>query len=147
MAITYHTEKEGFEYGKKRLTSAWLKKVIEAEGGTLGDISVVFCSDQYVLQTNRQFLDHDYFTDIITFDYCLEKGKKRLISGDLIISVDNVRENGETFKTGFENELKRVIVHGVLHLLGYGDKQEEEKAVMRSKEDEYLALLVSMSEK
>ncbi len=147
MAITYHTVKEGFEYGKKRLTSAWLKKVIEAEGGTLGDISVVFCSDQYVLQTNRQFLDHDYFTDIITFDYCLEKGKKRLISGDLIISVDNVRENGETFKTGFENELKRVIVHGVLHLLGYGDKQEEEKAVMRSKEDEYLALLVSMSEK
>lgn len=146
MAITYHTEKEGFEYGQKRLTSAWLKKVIETEGGSLGDISVVFCSDQYVLQTNRQFLDHDYFTDIITFDYCLTKGKKRLISGDLIISVDNVRENSETFKTGFKNELRRVIVHGVLHLLGYGDKQEDEKAVMRAKEDEYLALLYSMSE-
>ena len=117
MAITYHTEKTGFAYKGRRLTSRWLGK----------------------------FLDHDYLTDIITFDYCQEHGGKRIISGDLAIGVDCVRDNAALFGTGFDRELKRVIVHGVLHLLGYKDKKEAEQAVMRDKEDHYLCLLDNMA--
>ena len=145
MAITYHTEKTGFAYKGRRLTSRWLGKVIEVEGGVLGEINIAFCSDDYMLQTNRQFLDHDYLTDIITFDYCQEHGGKRIISGDLAIGVDCVRDNAALFGTGFDRELKRVIVHGVLHLLGYKDKKEAEQAVMRGKEDHYLCLLDNMA--
>lgn len=145
MAITYHTEKTGFVYKGRRLTSRWLTKVIEAEGAIPGDISIAFCSDDYMLQTNRQFLEHDYLTDIITFDYCETRGGKRIISGDLAIGVDCVRGNAELFGTGFDRELKRVIVHGVLHLLGYKDKKKPDQAVMRSKEDTYLSLLDNMA--
>jgi len=145
MAITYHTEKSGFVYKGRRLTSQWLRKVIEAEGAVTGDINIAFCSDEYMLQTNRQFLDHDYLTDIITFDYCEDHGGKRTISGDLAIGVDCVRDNAKLFGTGFERELKRVIVHGVLHLLGYKDKKEADTAVMRHKEDSYLSLLDEMA--
>ncbi len=147
MAITYHFQKEGFAYKGKRFTTEWLKKVIETEGAVTGDISVVFCSDEYVLETNRQYLNHNYYTDIITFDDCSEKGGKRVVSGDLVISVDTVAENGKEFGGGFDRELKRVIVHGVLHLLGYKDKNEADEKQMRAKEDEYLSLLDSMAEK
>ncbi len=145
MAITYHTEKAGFVYKGRRLTSQWLRKVIEAEGAVTGDINIAFCSDEYMLQTNRQFLDHDYLTDIITFDYCEEHGDKRTISGDLAIGVDCVRDNARLFGTTFDRELKRVIVHGVLHLLGYKDKKETDTAVMRQKEESYLSLLDKMA--
>ena len=146
MAITYHTEKEGFSYKGRRLTTRWLNRVVEAEGGVTGQINIAFCSDEYMLQTNRKYLGHDYLTDIITFDYCLNRGGKRIISGDLAIGVECVRENGDLFKTGFDRELKRVIVHGVLHLLGYKDKKEAEKTVMRAKEDVYLSMLDEMAE-
>ena len=106
----------------------------------LGDINIIFCSDNYILDINIKYLQHDYFTDIITFDYC--EGKK--LSGDLFISIDSVRENSEHYGTEFADELNRVMVHGVLHLIGYDDHTEEDIKVMRSKEDYYLNLRASL---
>ena len=108
----------------------------ESEVYTLGNVSVIFCSDNYILDINQRFLQHDYFTDIITFDY--SEGSK--ISGDLFISVDSVKENSIEYGTDFENELHRVIVHGILHLIGYDDHTDEDVRIMRSKENYYLSL-------
>ena len=102
----------------------------------LGDVNVIFCSDNYILDINLKYLQHDYYTDIITFDYC--EGDR--LSGDLFISIDSVRENSEFYKTEFADELNRVIVHGLLHLIGYDDHSEEDIATMRSKEDYYLKI-------
>ena len=132
--VSYFTEDITFPFKLKRLTSKWLKFVAHSEARRLGDISIIFCSDQYILDVNRKYLNHDYYTDIITFDYC----EGDLLSGDLFISIDSVRENAAFYGTAFENELNRVIVHGVLHLIGYDDHAEEEIAQMRSKEDFYL---------
>lgn len=101
----------------------------------LGEITIVCCSDDGLLKINQQYLNHDYYTDIITFDYT-ESG---LVSGDLFISVDRISDNSNSENVSFENEMNRVIIHGVLHLCGYGDKCEEEKVQMRSKEDYYLS--------
>ena len=114
----------------------WLRLVAESEIFVLGDISIIFCSDNYILDINRKYLQHDYFTDIITFDYT--EGNR--ISGDLFISIDSVRENSIEYGTGFIDELHRVIVHGVLHLIGYDDHTEEEIEMMRKKENYYLSL-------
>ena len=113
-----------------------MKLVAESEIRRVGDISIIFCSDNYILDVNQQYLQHDYFTDIITFDYC--EGDR--ISGDLFISVDSVRENSIEYNTDFADELNRVIVHGVLHLIGYDDHCDEDITVMRKKEDYYLSL-------
>ena len=102
----------------------------------LGDISIIFCSDPYILDINQRYLQHDYFTDIITFDYC--EGK--VLSGDLFISIDTVRENAAEYGASFEEELNRVMVHGLLHLIGYDDHTPEEQKEMRSKEDYYLSI-------
>lgn len=110
--------------------------VAESEVRKLGDVNVIFCSDRYILDINMKYLQHDYFTDIITFDYC--EGK--VLSGDLFISIDSVRENSEYYGTGFEDELNRVLVHGILHLVGYDDHKDEDIAVMRSKENYYLEI-------
>ena len=134
--VSFFTEDIKFNFKEKRLTSRWLKLVAESEIRRLGDISIIFCSDNYILDVNMKYLQHDYFTDIITFDYC--EGEK--ISGDLFISIDSVRENAAFYHTEFEDELNRVIVHGVLHLIGYDDHSEEDIAVMRSKENYYLSL-------
>ncbi len=112
----------------------WIKNTISKEGSQPGDITFIFCSDDYLLEINRQYLDHDYYTDIITFDYV----EGDLISGDIFISVDRVRENAATFGVSFLNELNRIVIHGVLHLLGYKDKEPEEKELMTTKEDTYL---------
>jgi rRNA maturation RNase YbeY len=112
----------------------WIKNTILNEGKQSGEISFVFCSDDYLLDINRQYLDHDYYTDIITFDYV----EGNLISGDVFISIDRVKENADVFKVSFENELNRIIIHGVLHLLGYKDKDSKQKEVMTGKEDYYL---------
>lgn len=133
--VSYFTEDVRFPFSQKRFTSKWLKFVAQHEGRILGDISVIFCSDPYILDVNKKYLQHDYYTDIITFDYC----EGNVLSGDLFISVDSVRENASFYGTDFENELNRVIVHGVLHLIGYDDHTEEDIAVMRSKEDFYLS--------
>ena len=111
----------------------WLSKVCSDEDQELGDLTFVFCSDEYLLEVNRKHLDHDFYTDIITFDYTDE-----VVSGDLFISIDRVRENATLNGVTFNKELHRVIVHGVLHLLGYGDNDDTEKTKMRSLEDKYL---------
>lgn len=132
--VSYFSQDTDFKFKSKRLTSQWLKLVAQAESKKLGAVSVIFCSDNYLLDINKKYLNHDYFTDIITFDYC----EGDLISGDLFISIDSVKDNSEFFKSCFEDELNRVIVHGVLHLIGYDDHTESDVAVMRSKEDFYL---------
>ena len=108
--------------------------LIQNEGKTFGDISVIFCSDEYLLKINEQYLDHNYYTDIVTFDYV----ENAVISGDLFISVDRVAENAEKYGNPFIEELHRVIIHGVLHLVGYNDKTVKEQSLMREKEDFYL---------
>ena len=110
--------------------------VAESEIRNLGAINIIFCSDNYILDVNQKYLQHDYFTDIITFDYC----EGNTLSGDLFISVDSVRENSIFYGTEFENELNRVMVHGILHLIGYDDHTEEEQKVMREKENYYLEM-------
>jgi probable rRNA maturation factor len=115
---------------------SWFTKVCNHELRELGDLNVIFCSDEYLLEMNRTHLEHDYFTDIITFDYC----DGDVVSGDLFISVDRVKENATSFGISFMDELHRVCVHGLLHLCGYGDKSVEEEIIMRTKEDEMLLL-------
>ena len=133
--ISYFTEDIKFPFKEKRLTSRWLKFVAESEAKRLGDISVIFCSDNYILDVNIKYLQHDYYTDIITFDYC----EGNTLSGDLFISIDSVRENASFYGTAFADELNRVIVHGLLHLIGYDDHTEEDIAQMRAKENYYLS--------
>ena len=134
--ISYFFEDTGFQFRKKTLNSRWLRLVAESEIRRIGQINIIFCSDNYILDVNQHFLQHDYFTDIITFDYC--EGDR--LSGDLFISVDSVRENSIEYGTEFDDELNRVIVHGVLHLIGYDDHCDDDIAVMRKKEDYYLSL-------
>lgn len=118
-------------------TREWVVRAIQNEEGKPGDISFIFCNDAYLLQLNEQYLQHDTLTDIITFDYCEETG---LVSGDVFISLDRVRENAIELNLSFDEELKRVIIHGVLHLLGYKDKEPADEALMRQKENYYLTL-------
>ncbi len=134
--IQYYYEDTDFIFKNKTLNSKWLRLVAESEIRRIGDVSIIFCSDNYILDVNQRYLQHDYFTDIITFDYC--EGAR--LSGDLFISVDSVRENSLEYGTEFRDELNRVIVHGILHLIGYDDHTEEEIAEMRKKEDYYLSL-------
>jgi len=115
----------------------WFGKICHTEGKLLGDVSVVFCSDTYLLELNKRHLQHDFFTDIITFDY--SEGVR--VAGDLFVSVDRVYENADAYNVSRETELNRVSVHGILHLLGYNDKTPQEANVMREKENEALALL------
>ncbi len=133
--VSYYTEDICFQFKEKRLTSRWLKFVAESETKRLGDIAVIFCSDHYILDVNMKYLQHDYFTDIITFDYC----EGNVLSGDLFISIDSVRENAAFYGSEFADELNRVIVHGLLHLIGYDDHTEEDIAQMRAKENYYLS--------
>ena len=119
------------------LLNSWLKKIAKEEGRELGALSIVIGSDNWLLQKNISFLNHDYYTDIITFDYSEDK----IISGDLLISLDRVFENADDLNVSRETELNRVIVHGALHLLGFKDKSKKEAEIMRKKEDYYLSLL------
>lgn len=134
--ILYYYEDIDFQFRNKTRTNRWLRLVAESEIKRIGDISIIFCSDNYILDVNQKYLQHDYFTDIITFDYC--EGDR--LSGDLFISVDSVRENSIEYGTDFADELNRVIVHGLLHLIGYDDHTESDVAVMRKKENYYLSL-------
>ena len=115
----------------------WYSKVANQEEKVLGDLTIIFCSDDYLLEVNREHLDHDYYTDIITFDY----SDFPTVSGDLFISVDRVKENATDFNVSFEHELQRVIIHGFLHLCGYFDKTNEDELLMRSKENQSLSLI------
>ncbi len=134
--VSYFVQDTDFKFVKRRLNNAWLKLVADSEVRKLGNINIIFCSDNYILDVNMKYLQHDYFTDIITFDYC----EGNVLSGDLFISVDSVRENSVFFKTEFADELNRVIVHGILHLIGYDDHTPEDQKIMREKENYYLEL-------
>ncbi len=118
------------------LISSWINDIVDIEKKLLGDLSFIFCSDIYLLKINKKYLSHDYFTDIITFNY----NENQFLSGDIFISVDRVKENSKKYSISFNNELLRIIIHGVLHLLGYDDKIKSDKELMTSKEDEYLKL-------
>jgi metalloprotein, YbeY/UPF0054 family len=137
MSILFFSEDVDFPKVKKRKTAKWIKEVVEFHNRSVGDISFIFCSDSYLLSVNKQFLNHDYFTDIITFDYV----ENDVISGDIFISVERVAENAASFNTGLEGEMNRVIIHGILHLLGFRDKTDQESTIMREKEDFSLELL------
>lgn len=138
--IRYYQENIRFELKQKMRNNRWLKMVAGSEMRRLGAINIIFCSDPYILEVNLKYLQHDYFTDIITFDYC----EKDILSGDLFISIDSVRENARYYRTAFEDELDRVMVHGLLHLIGYDDHTEEEIAVMRQKENYYLEMKAAL---
>jgi rRNA maturation RNase YbeY len=116
--------------------SDWLNSIILTEGGKLGEIVFVFCTDEYLLEKNIQFLNHNSLTDVITFDYC----ENNTINGDILISIDRVKENSEIFEVDFLTELHRVMAHGLLHLLGYKDKTKEDARMMRDKENYYLSI-------
>ncbi len=137
MSIQYFNEDISFPKVKKRIITDWIKKVIVAEGKEVGDISFISCSDEYLLEVNKKFLDHDYYTDVITFDYV----ENDIVSGDIFISIDRIKANSVEFKCDFTNEFLRILIHGVLHLIGFGDKSKTESDVMRGKEDFYLARL------
>lgn len=135
MAFNFYNEDVALPKFGKLKVKAWLKDVILAESKKTGDINYIFCSDEYLLEVNKQYLDHDYYTDIITFDYV----EKDLISGDIFVSVDRVKENAAQYSVSFDEELRRILVHGVLHLVGYPDKEPQQKLIMTQKEDEYLS--------
>lgn len=122
---------------KRTILKQWIKAIVENNKKEVGDISYIFCSDEQLLEINKEFLNHDYYTDIITFDY----SETDVVSGDLFISIERIKDNAKTLKTSYQEELHRVIIHGVLHLLGYKDKTEEESENMRKLEDECLLIL------
>ena len=134
--ISFYFEDTDFIFRGKPLNNRWLKLVAESEIRRIGDISIIFCSDNYILDVNQKYLQHDYFTDIITFDYC--EGDR--LSGDLFISVDTVKDNAIEYGTEFNDELNRVMEHGILHLIGYDDHSDEDIQMMRKKENYYLSL-------
>lgn len=135
--IQYFNQEISFKLPKPRKTSAWLRSVLRREGQELSQVNYIFCSDAYLLNINKEFLNHHTLTDIITFDNSEPDGG---LEADIFISIERVTENAEKMKIPFEDELHRVMVHGVLHLCGYGDKTRTEKAMMREKEDAYLSL-------
>lgn len=136
MAIRFSVQSGDFELQEPLKVKKWLSEVILRRGKSVGNINYLFCDDEYLLGVNRQYLNHDTYTDIITFDYVAGG----LISGDIMISTERVGENAVKFEVPFEQELHRVIVHGVLHLLGQGDKSEAEALEMRRQEEAVLTL-------
>jgi probable rRNA maturation factor len=133
--ISFSTVEVTFRLSNKRKIRSWVKTLIETEGKSPGDITYVFCNDNYLSEMNIKYLKHKTLTDIITFDY----SNKVKLSGDIFISIERVKENAVLYKATFNSELGRVMAHGVLHLVGYGDHTSEEKATMRRKEDSYLS--------
>ena len=131
--ILFHSQNK-FKLSQKMERKRWIKAAIEKEGKKCGDINYIFCSDEELLQVNREYLQHDYYTDIITFDYT----EGDLISGDLYISTERIADNAKTYQVDFEN----VLIHGIMHLCGYKDKTDSDAKVMRSKENFYMDLFV-----
>ncbi len=135
--ISYQTDGVKMPAIRRRDVSAWIKKVAASHGKKVGDIAYIFCNDERILEVNREYLQHDYYTDIITFDYTEED----VISGDLFISLDTVLSNSEQLGVQYEQELYRVIIHGILHLCGINDKGEGEREIMEREENTALAML------
>ncbi|MFA6767480.1 MAG: rRNA maturation RNase YbeY [Parabacteroides sp.] len=137
MAITFYAEDIELPKIDQQKITEWIKTVAQSYGKRTGEISYIFCSDEKIIDVNRQYLKHDYYTDIITFDYT--NGSK--ISGDIFISLDTVKSNSEIFQTPYEQELLRTIIHGILHLCGINDKGPGEREIMEKNEDKALAIL------
>lgn len=135
-AINFFTEKIRFKLSNERKTSNWIKSIVKKEGYSISEINFIFCSDEHLSEINHQYLNHKTLTDIITFDYSIEKN----LQADIFISIPRVKENATKFKVEFETELHRVIIHGVLHLMGFTDKTKSQKSIMREKEDACLSL-------
>jgi rRNA maturation RNase YbeY len=133
--IQYFSEDTLFNIKNSNTISDWIMQTIQSENGCLGFINFIFCSDTYLLQINQEYLKHDTYTDIITFDYNVSQ-----IESDIFISIDRITENSNKLNISFEQELHRVMIHGTLHLLGYGDKSKEDKTLMTEKENQYLKL-------
>lgn len=140
--ITYNTDGVKMPSIKKRENTAWVKAVAASYGKRVGEIAYILVDDEKILEVNRQYLGHDYYTDIITFDYC----EGDVISGDLFISLDTVRTNAEQVGATYEEELHRVIIHGILHLCGINDKGPGEREIMEAAEDKALALRSSLGQ-
>lgn len=138
----YFTEDIRFSFKNRRVYNRWIKHIVSSESKLLKDLNIIFCSDDYLLDINQKFLAHDYYTDIITFDY----SEGNYISGDLFISIDSVRDNAKHFGVDFQTELDRVIAHGVLHLLKYDDHCDEDIKMMRAKEDHYISIIKNFYE-
>ncbi len=136
-SINFFTEDISYPYEDKNETREWIEKVAEQEGFRTGDINLVFCSDSYLYDLNVKFLHHYTYTDIITFDLSEDN---EVISGDIFISVERARENSGKYNVSHQHEIRRLLAHGILHLAGYGDKTDRDKALMRQKEDYYLSL-------
>ncbi|MDH6310808.1 putative rRNA maturation factor [Dysgonomonas sp. PFB1-18] len=137
MPVIYHAEGVKMPSIKKREITSWIKTVAATHNKKVGDIGYIFCSDEKILEVNKEYLQHDYYTDIITFDYTEDD----IISGDIFISLDTVKSNSEKFQTDYNNELLRVVIHGILHLCGINDKTPKERAYMTQCENEALKLL------
>ncbi|MFO7879606.1 MAG: rRNA maturation RNase YbeY [Bacteroidales bacterium] len=134
MSIQFFNESTGMPEINQDEAAAWLEETANSENKETGDCNIIFCSDDYLLDINKKYLDHHNYTDIVTFDY----SEDNTIAGDLFISTDRIAENAKSYDVPFDQELHRVMVHGILHLCGYGDATDEEKKLMRSKEDNYL---------
>lgn len=137
--INFFSEEIDFKLKNKAILRNWIKQVIGQEGQSILDLNFIFCSDEYLLNINREYLEHDYYTDIITFDN--REALSEPITSDIFISIDRVQDNSVKHETTFNQELFRVMIHGVLHLLGQGDKTEEEQTQMRKREEASLSLL------
>jgi probable rRNA maturation factor len=135
--IFFHTESVQFSFNKRNLFKKWISLIVERHKKTTGSINIIFTSNDYLRSVNQEYLYHDYNTDVITFEYNEEK----LISGDIFVSVEQVKINAESFDNSFVEELNRVVIHGVLHLLGFKDATVDEKKEIRGEEDKALALL------
>lgn len=141
MAIHFFNEDINQKLKNKRLLKSWINKVISEEEKSIGQINYIFTSDKFLIEINKKYLAHNYYTDIVTFNYCLDNK----ISGDIYISVETVKNNSIRFNVTYIEELYRVMIHGILHLIGYNDSNDIEKQEMKEKEDFYLALLKNLS--
>lgn len=135
--ISFFCEDIDYEVANSTTTKQWISSIIQQEGFTIDTLNYIFCSDEYLLKINQEYLQHDTYTDIITFDQSEEED---IIVGDIFISIDRIRDNSKTFNVSEYDELCRVLIHGVLHLMGQGDKTEEEKSIMRKREEACLSL-------
>jgi len=138
--ILFYSETD-FDLKQKRLFKRWLSNLAAKESKKIGDVNYIFCDDDYLLKLNLKYLQHDTLTDIITFDYV----EGDVLNGDIYISIERVRENASIFSVSFEQELQRVVAHGVLHLCGYKDKSDEDASLMRSKEEFAIQLFSEIS--
>jgi probable rRNA maturation factor len=135
--LKFFCEDIDFKLPHSQKTTKWIKSISLSEGYKIGELNYIFCSDEYLLEVNKEYLQHDYYTDIITFDNSEEEG---VLEGDIFISVDRVKDNAQMLNTDYEEELRRVLIHGLLHLIGFEDSSEELKLKMRAKEDACLLL-------